>query len=134
MDTPAHPATGPSGRRRPSGALEAEVLAVLQQAAPQALTPGDVLDHLSEDLAYTTVVTILTRLHAKDVLTRTPRGRAFAYAPVADEPGLAALRMRRVLEGGPDREAVLTRFVGDLSTDDEQLLRRLLGTDLDTGP
>jgi predicted transcriptional regulator len=134
MDTPAHPATGSSGRRRPSGALEAEVLAVLQQAAPQALTPGDVLDHLSEDLAYTTVVTILTRLHAKDVLTRTPRGRAFAYAPVADEPGLAALRMRRVLEGGPDREAVLTRFVGDLSTDDEQLLRRLLGTDLDTGP
>jgi hypothetical protein len=41
--------------------------------------------------------------------------------------------MRQALDAGPDRESVLTRFVDDLSTDDEQLLRRLLGADLDPG-
>ncbi|MDJ0347323.1 BlaI/MecI/CopY family transcriptional regulator [Streptomyces sp. H10-C2] len=117
----------PAGRRA-NGALEAEILGLLQTAdAP--LTAGEVLDRFGSELAYSTVVTILSRLHAKEVLTRTARGRAFAYRPVTDVPGLAARRMRRTLEGEPDREAVLTRFVDDLSSHDEQLLRRLLGPD-----
>lgn len=41
--------------------------------------------------------------------------------------------MRHVLENEPDREAVLSRFVDDLAAGDEQLLRRLLGADLDPG-
>ncbi len=120
----------PTGTRRPSGVLAAEVLAVLQHAS-RSLTPREVRERLGDDgLSYSTVVTILSRLHAKDVLTRRARGRAFAYAPVTDEPGLAARRMRQILEDGPDREAVLTRFVDDLSTGDEELLRRLLDADL----
>ena len=51
--------------------------------------------------------------------------------PVADEPGLAARRMARVLDGEADREAVLARFVSALSDSDEDLLRRMLG---DPGP
>jgi predicted transcriptional regulator len=81
---------------------------------------------LGGELAYTTVVTILSRLHVKGVLERTRAGRAYAYAPVADEPGLAARRMASVLAAEPDREAVLARFVSGLSTSDEQLLRRML--------
>jgi predicted transcriptional regulator len=92
------------------------------------MTTGQVIERLGGGLAYSTVVTILTRLHAKRQLTRTPRGRAFAYAPVADEAGLAARRMRGYLDGRPDRAAVLTRFVGDLTADDEDLLRQLLDT------
>jgi hypothetical protein len=34
--------------------------------------------------------------------------------------------MRSLLEHGTDREAVLTRFVSELSAQDEQLLQRLL--------
>ena len=71
--------------------------------------------------------TILSRLHAKGVLNRVRAGRAYAYAPVADEPGLAARRMRGVLEAEDDREAVLARFVSGLSGTDEELLRRMLG-------
>jgi predicted transcriptional regulator len=123
--------TPASSGRRANGALEAEVLAVLQ-SAPQPLTAGETQERLAGGLAYSTVVTILGRLHTKEILTRVPRGRAFAYAPVADTPGLAALRMRRVLEDVPDRETVLTRFVGDLSAADEELLRRLLGPELAT--
>ena len=119
-----------NGSRRAAGELEAAALAVLQ-AAGSALTPGQVRDRLGEQpggghLAYSTVVTILSRLYAKGVLTRSRSGRAYSYAPVADEPGLAARRMRGVLEAEPDREAVLARFVSGMSPADEQLLRRML--------
>ncbi|SNT33794.1 Predicted transcriptional regulator [Streptosporangium subroseum] len=133
MTPNAHGGAGSPGGRRAGGALESEILAVLRETAPQALTPGEVRTALGGALSYSTVVTTLSRLHDKDVLTRTPRGRAFAYAPADDEPGLAARKMRHVLENEPDREAVLSRFVDDLTTGDEQLLRRLLGADLDPG-
>jgi len=112
--------------RRAAGELEAAVLAVLQ-AAGSPLSPGEVRDRLGGDLAYTTVVTILSRLHGKGVLDRRKAGRAFLYSPVADEPGLAARRMAQMLDAEPDREAVLARFVSGLSGTDEELLRRMLG-------
>lgn len=115
----------PPGGRRGAGELESAVLGVLQ-AADSALTPSQVRERLSAGLAYTTVVTIMSRLHAKGVLTRVKAGRAYAYSPVADEPGLAARRMRGVLEAEEDREAVLARFVSGLTPDDERLLRRML--------
>jgi predicted transcriptional regulator len=101
------------------------VLAVLH-AAGSALTPGEVRQRLGAGLAYSTVVTIMSRLHGKGVLSRVKTGRAYAYAPVADEPGLAARRMRGVLEAEDDREAVLARFVSGLTRADEELLRRML--------
>jgi predicted transcriptional regulator len=112
--------------RRAAGELEAAVLAVLQ-TAESPLSPGEVRDRLGGDLAYTTVVTILSRLHGKGVLDRRKAGRAFLYAPVADEPGLAARRMAQMLDAEPDREVVLARFVSGLSGEDEELLRRMLG-------
>lgn len=112
--------------RRAAGELEAAVLGVLQ-AAGSALSPGEVRSRLGGGLAYTTVVTILSRLHGKGVLDRRKAGRAFLYMPVADEPGLAARRMTQMLDAEPDREAVLTRFVSSLSGKDEELLRRMLG-------
>jgi len=115
-----------TGARRGAGELETAVLAVLQ-AAGQPLSPGQVRDQLDDGLAYTTVVTILSRLHGKGVLNRHKAGRAYQYAPVADEPGLAARRMARVLDAEADREAVLARFVSGLSGADEELLRRMLG-------
>jgi predicted transcriptional regulator len=120
---------GDAGRssaiRRGAGELEAEVLGVLLESA-SALSPGEVRDRVSAPLAYTTVVTILSRLYAKGVLERHKSGRAYLYAPVADSPGLAARRMARVLDGEADREAVLARFVSALSDRDEELLRRML--------
>ena len=112
--------------RRAAGELEATVLAVLQEAG-SALSPGEVRERIGGALAYTTVVTILSRLHAKGVLERHKAGRAYLYTPVADQPGLAARRMARVLDGEADREAVLARFVSALSDSDEELLRRMLG-------
>jgi predicted transcriptional regulator len=124
-EEPGQPGEDASGRRA-AGELEAAVLGVLQ-AAGSSLSPGEVRDQLGGGLAYTTVVTILSRLHGKGVLNRRKAGRAFLYAPVADEPGLAARRMAQMLDAEPDREAVLARFVSGLSGTDEELLRRMLG-------
>jgi predicted transcriptional regulator len=112
--------------RRRRGQLESEVLSALW-AAGRPLTPGEVQQQISGAPAYSTVVTALSRLHDKGTLTRVRSGRAYAYAPVADEPGLAARRMRQLLDAEADRHVVLARFVSDLSDEDEQALLRLLG-------
>jgi predicted transcriptional regulator len=125
-------AAGVGGERRPVGALEGEVLALLQ-AGREPLTPGEVLEKLGGSLSYSTVVTVLSRMHDKGLLSRSKQGRAYAYTPVADGHGLTARRMRQVLESDPDREAVLSRFVENLPARDEQLLRQLLGYDLPEG-
>ncbi|MFF3762023.1 BlaI/MecI/CopY family transcriptional regulator [Streptomyces sp. NPDC002185] len=116
---------GASPRRRGQGELEAQVLAALRQA-PGARTAGWVQERLGGGLAYTTVITILTRLHVKGAVSRERAGRSFEWTAVADEAGLAALRMRKVLDGEADRDAVLTSFVTGLSAHDERLLRDLL--------
>ncbi|MDX2730380.1 MULTISPECIES: BlaI/MecI/CopY family transcriptional regulator [Streptomyces] len=131
MDAVERAGTHETDSRLANGKREAEVLAVLR-SAQEPLTPRAVREVMDDDLSYSTVVTILTRLYEKDVLTRVPRGRAFAYTPATDEPGFAARRMRQAMEEVPDRETVLTRFVDDLSSGDEALLRRLLGGDLDS--
>ena len=73
------------------------------------------------------MITILTRLLAKGAVTRERAGRSFVWTPTSDQAGLAAHRMRRVLDGESDREAVLASFVTSLEPDDERLLRELLG-------
>ena len=121
----ASPGNGAAPGRRAAGQLEAAVLDALQRAGC-ALSPGEVKERIGGELAYTTVVTILSRLHAKGMLSRYKDGRVHRYAPVADQPGLAARRMTRVLDEEADREAVLARFVSSLSDRDEELLRKML--------
>jgi predicted transcriptional regulator len=119
---------GPGAERRAAGTLESEVLGILRAAAGP-LTPGEVRERLSgagqRGLAYSTVVTIMSRLQAKGLLSRSRAGRGFCYAPV-DEASLAAGRMSHALGSGSDRDAVLSRFVSGLSGRDADLLRRLL--------
>lgn len=126
---PGHPTGEPAeAARLPAGALEAEVLAVLR-AAQVPLSPGQVRERLAirprGELSYSTVVTILTRLHAKGLLARERAGRGFAYTPV-DPASVAAGQMSRALDAGADHGAVLTRFVSGLSGRDARLLRLLL--------
>ncbi len=111
--------------RRAPGELEADVLATLWRA-DGALSPGKVREALGSDLAYTTVMTILTRLHDKGSVTRRRVGRAFVYTPAFAQADLAASQMRELLDSGDDRAEVLARFVGSLTTDDELTLATLL--------
>ena len=119
------------GDRRAPGALENQVWTLLLATA-RPLTAGEVRDQLhgqapdQPPLAYTTVVTILGRLYAKSLLSRTLDGRAHRYTPASTPEGVAASRMHRALADEKDHAAVLASFVSELSDTDEALLRRLL--------
>jgi predicted transcriptional regulator len=129
----------PEAHGRPRGALEREILACLA-AAERPLTPSEVRSDLGGQLAYTTVMTTLSRLHAKGALVRAPAGRGYAYSlqggPDEARDSMTAHRMLKLLEGGRDRAGVLSQFVADLSPDDEELLSGLLAdsTRPDTDP
>jgi predicted transcriptional regulator len=138
---PPAPGSPPGAARRAAGALESEVLAILRGAGGP-LSPGEVRQRLAagpqaagppaagprEELSYSTVVTIVSRLHAKGLLARQRAGRGFTYTPV-DEASLAAGRMSQALGNEHDHDAVLSRFVSGLSGRDARLLRRLLAGD-----
>lgn len=109
------------------GPLEADVMAVLWRAG-EPLLVKDVVAELNADrdtaLAYTTVMTVMSRLAAKGILARSRYGRRFAYTPVAADP--AEIAVRGVLaEFG---EAALARFVERAELDPQlrERLRRLM--------
>ena len=112
--------------RRPDGALERGVMEVLWRAA-EPLTPAEVREQLDLDLAYTTVMTVLARLHDKGRARRESRGRAFAYSAATSESELTAEQMNAALSSASDRVGALGGFVGGLSRGDRAALRRLLG-------
>ncbi len=112
--------------RRGAGELESEVLGALW-TAPAPLTPAQIQAALGNGLAYNTVHTILTRLQEKGLVERQRAGTRHLYAPTKDAAEHAADQMRTLLDRGPDRTAVLQRFVTSLNADDEAALRRMLG-------
>lgn len=114
-----------TSQRRAMGALETEILEVLWQAdEPQ--TPGDVLAALGSDLAYTTVMTILTRLWEKGLAERVKAGRSYTYAATVSEAELVASRMQRELSRSSDRLATMSQFVEGLDANDARQLLAML--------
>ncbi|MGH1503776.1 MAG: BlaI/MecI/CopY family transcriptional regulator [Acidimicrobiales bacterium] len=111
--------------RRGDGELEADVLGVLW-GSDQLLTPAEVSDALDADLAYTTVMTVLTRLWKKGLATREPAGRGFAYRATLTETELATQRLHETIDSVADRHSLLAGFVGSLSKTDQRRLRSLL--------
>lgn len=114
------------GQRRAMRSLEGEVLAVLW-AADRPLSAGEVLAELEIPPAYNTVQTILVRLWQKGAVERDTATRRHTYRPVLDHAGLAAQRMRSILDGDADQEAVLLRFLGALTPQQQSTLGQLLG-------
>ena len=116
--------------RRSRGSLEQTVLDTLADSAA-ALTPAEVRDRVGGDLAYTTVMTVMSRLAEKGLVVRARVGRGYAYVAITDEAELAARRMQKVLDAQDDRAAVLARFVGTLQPGDEMVLADLLAREAD---
>ena len=113
---------------RARGTLESEILACLA-AAGRPLTAAQVRSQIG-GLAYTTVMTTLSRLHAKGALERDISGRAYSYSLVGGTRGarsnMTAHQMLKLLDDESDRVGVLSRFVAELKPEDEQLLTELL--------
>ena len=75
-------------------------------------------------LAYTTVMTVMSRLGRKGILARSQSGRRFVYAPMAADT--AEIAVRSVLAEFGD--AALARFVEQAEVDPQlrERLRRLM--------
>lgn len=88
----------------------------------QALNSGS-----SRRLAYTTVMTILVRLHDKGYVSRSREGRHFRYGPDFDRESLTAELGRRELRSLIERHgaASLAGFAADLAGSGSDLAARL---------
>ena len=92
---------------------ELDVMAVLWEHG--SATVNEVRDALADDLAYTTVMTVLDRLAKKGVVRQERADRAYRYAPVQTREEMTAALMLEALGGAPDgaaRDAALVHFVG----------------------
>jgi len=108
------------------GELERAVVDVLWDGG-EPMTARAVVDALpGRELAVTTVLTVLSRLEAKGLVRRSRDGRAHSYEATAGREEHLATLMRQVLDGAADRDAALTRFVGGISEQDQEALRRAL--------
>jgi predicted transcriptional regulator len=118
------------------GALERLLMDVLWDSG-QALPANDLRDRLltraaatagRKPLAITTVLTVLSRLEAKGVVARDRGSRPHVYRAVATRAEHAAELMHDALGAAPDRQAALATFIGNVSPQEADTLRRLLGT------
>src|SRR5258706_9620384 len=108
------------------GDLERAIMEVLW-AAPGPLTAKAISDGLDDrSLAVTTVLTVLSRLEKKAMLTRRRDDRAHTYAAAASREDHVAELMREALGTAGDRDAALARFVGAASPQEADVLRRAL--------
>ena len=76
------------------------------------------------DIAYTTVMTTMTRLAEKGVLTRRRDGLAYVYSPAVTKRDFEAMMVRRVLDGLMDdyREETITYLLDYLAEHDPKRL------------
>lgn len=110
------------------GDRELDVMGVLWDLGSG--TVAEVRDKLPADLAYTTVLTILRNLEAKEFVTHTTEGKAHRYVPrvarrTARRSALARV-MEKLFHGSPDQ--LIAQLVEDeqLSASDLKRLRALL--------
>jgi len=92
---------------------------------------GDVLERvnagLQAKLAYTTVMTVLSRLHDKGLVTRERQGRGYDYRPAYAEVELVDVLSHREVDRVVARygDAALAQFMRALEDTDPELLRRV---------
>ena len=116
--------------------LEAEVMDELWKRGES--TVRDVLDALNgrgpQARAYTTVLTVMQRLHTKELLDRRWRGRLHVYSPVLSRAEYAEMRAavevrELVSEYGDVALAQFARTMSTLDPKRREQIRRLAGDD-----
>ena len=114
---------------------ELEVMDVLWERG--ASTVAEVQESLPDELAYTTVLTMLRTLEEKGYVTHEEAGRAYRYSPLVarEEAGASAVQRltRKLFRGSP--ELLLTQLVSERGLTKEQLeaMRRLLDERIEEG-
>ena len=114
---------------------ELDVMGVLWEAG--SATVAEVRERLADELAYTTVLTVLRTLEEKGYVAHEEEGKAYRYRPLVarEAAGKSALTrlVRKVFRGSP--EMLLTQLVSDrgLTRAELERMRELLEERLDVG-
>ncbi len=118
----------PAQLQKRLGPLEWRVLEALWQRSDEASVRD--LQPEFPDIAYTTLMTTLDRLHRKGVLERTKQGRAFFYRPQLTRPAFESARAADALRvaittDGATIGPLLSCFVEAVGERDNALLDEL---------
>lgn len=113
-------------RSNPLGNLETDVMGVVWELGRASVQ--DVKDNLEprRKLAYTTVMTVMSRLAEKGMLKRQKEGRAYVYTPAASREKVAGSLLRSMvnqLYDGATGRAVAQLLNTDAKVDDAELER-----------
>lgn len=114
---------------------ELDVMNVLWQRGSATVT--EVREALHDELAYTTVLTVLRTLEEKGYVTHEEEGRAHRYLPAVEREQAAGSALGKMLKklfsGSP--EMMLTHLVSDrkLSAADLKRMRKLIDDQLKKG-
>jgi predicted transcriptional regulator len=128
----SHAEASPLGIEAVLGPLAGRIMRV-------ALTRGEVtVRDVADDLrrsdkgapAYTTVMTIMARLHERGLLERVKHGRGFVYRPVADEQATIDELSRRAVDQllatyGTSAMRQFAAYLADLEESEREELIRL---------
>lgn len=130
---------GSEGTNTFLGPLETAVMERLWKR--RSATVRDVVDDLApgRSLAYTTVMTIMTRLHAKGLLVRERDGKTYVYRPAFSRDEHRAKLSRDLVRGLVDEfgDVALAQFTAELDSVDaahRAALRRIAGAAPKPGP
>jgi predicted transcriptional regulator len=107
------------------GDLERQVMEILWVEFGSELTGREVAEHLP-GYAYTTVLTVLTRLEKKGLVRHERTGSLHHFAATATRESYIAALMHDALDVGSDRDAALVRFAETVSPTEAAVLRRAL--------
>jgi len=111
------------------GPLEMEVLGIVEKCGPQSVTVLQAeLKRRGSALAYTTVMTVLSRLYEKGALTRVKDGKRFVYSAAHGSRAIKAGMLNRIkaalFQGRGASPVTALLETEKLSTADLQELRR----------
>ncbi len=126
-----HLRTGKIGLALRLHALEATIMDVVWSKRLFAFSVSDVLVVLEKqrDIAYTTVMTTMSRLHDKGLLTRKRDGKRYLYSPKLTREQFLESTARTVLDGAIGSHqaiAMLAEKVSEASADELDDLEALI--------
>ncbi|MCL4473515.1 MAG: BlaI/MecI/CopY family transcriptional regulator [Actinobacteria bacterium] len=116
------------GIRQVLGDLETDIMEVLWRKNQASVREVHEILANDRNIAYTTVMTVMSRLAEKGLLMREQHGRAYLYAPTQTREEFCSETIGTVVQGliGGFGEPVLSQFVDTVSAQDADQLDELV--------
>lgn len=115
------------GSAKVLGAREAEIIEYLWRRSPATVSEVHLELSRQRQIAYTTVMTIMSRMAQKGLLARELSGNAYVYVPAITREEFDREVARSVLDGLLEgfTPSVLSYFVERLAAEDDKALAEL---------